>query len=312
MSDEYPVAKREDIKVGAVVAPRSPLQFGGKQGVVIRVKSGTFRVDSNGALVWINLKAVEDGKVFLLKPAPEHEHEKMVNSTQKAIIANERYLGVEPNDNPEAFFKKTRKAAERAVAEYLDALPKMPPVSAVTGKRLDEPEDNDEKRAWATVNGDGSYAVTEVLDDPGCDEPQPEKHFAVEGGRTFLVEQADVPGSRHKAKTFRPAQPDPYDETRSGRERAGPDGAGRGAGRRSSEDRTRRAVLTDNLTAVAQPVTARRETLRCGCGGEMKATGMTFPVYPVRHQHVCDKCGKHATLAHAYPRIVHVDKAGAS
>lgn len=39
----------------------------------------------------------------------------------------------------------------------------------------------------------------------------------------------------------------------------------------------------------------------CACGGEFKATGEVLRMYPPKHPHVCEKCGKRVFLDKIYP-----------
>lgn len=41
--------------------------------------------------------------------------------------------------------------------------------------------------------------------------------------------------------------------------------------------------------------------------GEMKPTGVSHPVWPVRYQHQCEKCGDIVTFTFIYPRTEYED-----
>lgn len=41
----------------------------------------------------------------------------------------------------------------------------------------------------------------------------------------------------------------------------------------------------------------------CDCGGEYRYTGIGYPVYPERYQHICNKCGDATTFTKVYPAI---------
>lgn len=54
---------------------------------------------------------------------------------------------------------------------------------------------------------------------------------------------------------------------------------------------------------IEQIVTPIYKRLICDCGGEMKFTGQSMPIYPARYTHICEKCGKMETMNEIYPCI---------
>lgn len=57
-------------------------------------------------------------------------------------------------------------------------------------------------------------------------------------------------------------------------------------------------------TLKRTPVQAVQVHLLCeSCGGEMRFTGMAYPVCPQQYDHVCAQCGKHDTAHEIYPTI---------
>lgn len=61
----------------------------------------------------------------------------------------------------------------------------------------------------------------------------------------------------------------------------------------------------EKLITTREPMLVNRVRMRCPCGGEVKASGMTLTCMPPIYVHACDKCNERYDLRDTYPSIVY-------